>query len=130
MSGSDGVFGREQAAAVLAAALASGPSTGPVLAGFAGLPGVDFHPARAGGLVRRGEPARLEVGAWRFVGGPRLTAAHVVRGVVLKTEVVGPAEGGRLLAGAVLDAADEQGPLAVEQLQALLHGMAVVQGLR
>jgi hypothetical protein len=130
MSGLDGELGREQAAAVLAAALGAGPGTDSVLAGFAGLPGMAFRPARGGGLLRRGEPAGLEVGAWRFVGGPRLTVVHVVRGVALKTTVVGPAEGGRLLADAVLDAADEHGPLAVDQVQALLHGMAVVHGLR
>lgn len=127
MSGPGGVLSREQAAAVLAAAL-TGPGADPVLAAFTGLPGVEFHPARGGGLLRRGEPARLEVGDWHFVGGPRLSAVHVVRGVVLKTAVVGPAEGGRLLAAAVLDAADEHGPLAVEQVQALLYGMAVVHG--
>ncbi|HEY4008313.1 MAG TPA: DUF5073 family protein [Pseudonocardia sp.] len=129
MTGPEGVFDRAQAAAVLAAAL-TGPGTDSVLAGFAGLPGMVFHPPRAGGLLRRGEPARLEVGAWRFVGGARLTAVHVVRGVALKTEVVGPTEGGRLLADAVLDAARDHGPLAAEQLQSLLHGMAVVHGLR
>jgi hypothetical protein len=49
--------------------------------------------------------------------------------VVLRTSEVGPVEGGRLLADAVLDAAAERGPAAVEQVQALLYGMAVVHGL-
>jgi len=118
----------EQAAAVLTAAL-SGPGTESVLASFASVPGVVFVPARAGGLLRRGEPARLDAGQWRFVAGDRLRVSHVVRDVVLKTSLASPAEGGRLLADALLDAAGQAGPAALSDVQAVLYGMAVVHGL-
>jgi hypothetical protein len=118
----------EQAAAVLTAAL-SGPGTESVLASFASVPGVRFVPARTGGLLRRGEPARLDAGQWRFVAGDRLQVSHVVRDVVLKTSPASPAEGGRLLADALLDAAGQAGPAARSDVQAVLYGMAVVHGL-
>ena len=118
----------EQAAAVLTAAL-SGPGTESVLASFASVPGVVFVPARAGGLLRRGEPARLDAGQWRFVAGDRLQVSHVVRDVVLKTSPASPAEGGRLLADALFDAAGQAGPAAQSDVQAVLYGMAVVHGL-
>ena len=123
---------REQAAAVLAAALAQ-PGVGSLLAGFAEVPGVVFRPGRSGGLLRRAVPTSLEVGQWRFVADPgtgaRLRVSHVVRDVVLKTSDVGPAEGGRLLAGAVLAAASEAGPSARLEVQSMLYGLAVVYGV-
>ncbi|HEX4249374.1 MAG TPA: DUF5073 family protein [Pseudonocardia sp.] len=118
----------EQAAAVLTAAL-SGPGAESVLASFASVPGVVFVPARGGGFLRRGEPARLDAGQWRFVAGDRLRVSHVVRDVVLKTSLASPVEGGRLLADALLDATGQAGPVAVSDVQAVLYGMAVVQGL-
>jgi hypothetical protein len=118
----------ERAAEVLAAALA-GPGAESVLANFAGVPGAVFVPPRPGGFLRRGEPARLDVGQWRFSAGQRLTVSHVVRDVVLKTSTPAPAEVARLLAGAVLDAARDGGPASVGAVQAVLYGMAVVHGL-
>ncbi len=118
----------EQAAEVLAAAL-SAPGGESVLASFAGVPGVMFVASRAGGLLRPPEPARIDVGQWRFVAGDRLRVVHVVRDVVLKTSTVGPAECGRLLAGALLETACDAGPAAVGEVQAVLFGMAVVHGL-
>jgi hypothetical protein len=117
-----------QAAEAVAAAL-SRPGIESVLAGFADVPGAVFVPSRPGGLFRRAEPARLELRQWRFVAGPRLLVSHVVRDVVLKTSEVGPAEGGRLLADAVLTAAGEAGPAASAEVQGLLYGLAVVYGL-
>jgi hypothetical protein len=117
---------------VLAAALAQ-PGADSLLAGFADVPGVVFRPGRAGGLLRRAEPGRLEAGQWRFSidarAGSRLRASHVVRDVVLRTSDVGAAEGGRLLADAVLTAAGEAGPSAYAEVQSLLYGLAVVYGL-
>jgi hypothetical protein len=118
----------DQAASVLTAALA-GPGAESVLASFAGVPGAVFVAPRTGGFLRRAEPARLDVGQWRFVASDRLQASHVVRDVVLKTSVVSAGEGGRLLAGALLGAAREAGPAALAEVQSVLYGMAVVHGL-
>ncbi|HEY2095924.1 MAG TPA: DUF5073 family protein, partial [Pseudonocardia sp.] len=66
----------DQAASVLTAALA-GPGAESVLASFAGVPGAVFVAPRTGGFLRRAEPARLDVGQWRFVASDRLQASHV-----------------------------------------------------
>jgi hypothetical protein len=118
----------QDAARVLSAAL-SGPGAESVLGSFAGVPGAVFVAGRPGGLLRRAEPARLDVGQWRFVAGARLQVSHLVRDVVLSTTVVGPAEAARLLADALLSSARTGGPDAEGALQAVLYGMAVVHGL-
>ena len=119
----------EQAAAVLTAALSAPGGGAAVLRSFADLPGAGFSEGRAGGLLRRAEDARLDVGQWRFVAGERMQVSHVVHQVVLKTSTVGPAQAGRMLAEAVLSVAAESGPSAVDRAQAVLYGMAVVHGL-
>jgi hypothetical protein len=121
-------FGPDRAAEVLTAAL-SGPGTDSVLASFADVPGAVFVAGRPGGLLRRAEPARLDVGQWRFVAGQPPTVSHVVRDVVLKTSAPPLAEVARLLADAVLDAAGAAGPAATSSVQAVFYGMAVVHGL-
>jgi hypothetical protein len=98
-----------------------------VLASFAEVAGVEFAPARPGGLLRKGEPARLDVGQWRFVAGNRMRVSHVVGGIVLKTSEVPPAEAARLLAEALLDQGWGSG--GGSDVQAVLYGMAVVHGL-
>jgi hypothetical protein len=124
----DEEFTEARAAQVLAAAL-DGPGAESVLGSFAGVPGALYVPAKGGGFLRRAEPARLDVGQWRFVAGERLQVSHIVRDVVLRTSVVAPAEAARLLAEAVLAAARTGGPNAVGSLQGVLYGMAVVHGL-
>jgi hypothetical protein len=121
-------FGPGRAAEVLAAAL-SGPGAESVLESFGSVPGAVFLAGRAAGFLRRAEPARLDVGQWRFVAGDRLQVSHIVRDIVLSTSIVPPAEAARLLAEAMLDAASTGGPNAVGQVQAILYGMAVVHGL-
>jgi hypothetical protein len=119
-------FTAERAAQVLAAALEGpGGKSAPesVLASFAEVPGVEFVPARAGGLLRKGEPARLDVGQWRFLAGDRMRVSHVVGGVVLKTSDMPPVAAARLLADALLDSTWGS------EVQAVLYGMAVVHGL-
>jgi hypothetical protein len=121
-------FDAPRATEVLTAAL-SGPGAESVLESFAPTPGATFVPARPGRMLRRGEPAQLDVGQWRFVAGDRLQVSHIVHGIVLKTSVVPPAEAARLLAEALLDAARTGGPAAHTGVQATLYGMAVVHNL-
>jgi hypothetical protein len=121
-------FTSGRAAEVLAAAL-SGPGAESVLESFGSVPGAVFLAGRPGGFLRRAEPARLDVGQWRFVASDRLQVSHIVHDIVLKTSIVPPAEAARLLADAILDAAATGGPNAVIALQATLYGMAVVHGL-
>lgn len=128
MTGPLDEFGPARAAEVLAAAL-SGPGAESVLESFASVPGAVFAAGRAGGFLRRAEPARLDVGQWRFVAGDRLQVSHIVHDIVLRTSIVPPAEAARLLADAILDAAGTGGPNATTAVQATLYGMAVVHGL-
>ena len=121
-------FDHARATAVLAAAL-SGPGAESVLESFGSVPGAVFLAGRPGGFLRRVEPARLDVGQWRFVAGARLQVSHIVHDIVLKTSIVPPIEAARLLAEAILDAARTGGAEAEGSLQSTLYGMAVVHGL-
>ena len=55
---------------------------------FAGIPGVRHIAARRG--MFRSQPARLQIGDWRYEVTPRgrLMAAHVVGGIVIGEEVL------------------------------------------
>lgn len=122
-----------QAAVVLTRALSDPGSGESVLAAFADVPSATFTARRPDRLFRRGEPARLTAGQWSFTatdpGGTRLTLSHVVHGVALRTETVGPAVAGPALAEALLGSASEYGPSAVMSTQAILYGIAVVHDL-
>jgi hypothetical protein len=134
---------REQAAAVLALAFAQAGAQHLLMGFFSEAPGVVVRPGRPRGLLRSAQPDSLEVGQWRFSidesGGPRprrsgtppsrFLVSHVVRDVVLKTSDVGPEEGGRLFADAILTAASEAGPNPYAEVQGLLRGLAEVYGV-
>ena len=58
---------------------------------FCGLPGVVLTPARRG--LFRSQPERIQIGDWRYevTQDGRLSAAHVVNGIVLAEEVLAAA---------------------------------------
>jgi hypothetical protein len=67
----------------------SGPAgVGLVLKVFAAVPGVILTPARRGLL--RSQPERVQIGDWRYEVTPdgRLSAAHLVNGIVLAEEIL------------------------------------------
>ena len=55
---------------------------------FAGLPGVAHTPPRRG--VFRSQPARIQIADWRYeiTADGRLSAAHVVNGIVIAEEIL------------------------------------------
>lgn len=126
-------FSVEQAGAVLTSALSAPGSGASVLQSFADVPSLTFTPAQPHGWLRRGAPARLDAGQWRFVavepGGTRMQVSHVVRGIALDSRLAGPAEAGPALAAAVLESARGYGPQAVAAAQAILYGIASVNRL-
>lgn len=71
----------------------TGALTGPggialVVNVFAGLPGVAHTPTRRG--LFRSQPARLQIADWRYevTDDGRLSAAHVVNGIVIAEEIL------------------------------------------
>ncbi|BBX48438.1 DUF5073 family protein [Mycobacterium cookii] len=81
-------FDAERVSRTVTDALAGPGGIALVVNVFAGLPGVTHTAARRG--MFRSQPARLQIGDWRYEVTPdnRLSAAHVVAGIVIGEEVV------------------------------------------
>jgi uncharacterized protein DUF5073 len=111
-----GAFDAERVSRTVAGALAGPGGIALVINVFAGLPGVAHTPARRG--VFRSQPARLQIGDWRYEVTPddRLRVAHVVGGIVIAEEVL---------------LADEVGPHVARSLGQLVarYGSAVIPNI-
>ncbi len=109
-------FDAERVSRTVTGALAGPGGIALVVTVFAGLPGVTHTAARKG--MFRSQPARLQIGDWRYEVTPdnRLSAAHVVGGIVIGEEV--------LLADAV-------GPHLARSLGQIVarHGSAVMPNI-
>src|ERR1700744_1194932 len=88
-------FDHDRVSQAIGAALSGPGGAGLVVRGFCGIPGVILTPARRG--IFRSQPERIQIGEWRYelTADGRLSAAHVVNGIVLAEEalaagVVGP----------------------------------------
>jgi hypothetical protein len=81
-------FDAERVSRAITAALAGPGGIGLVVNVFAGLPGVAHTPARRG--VFRSQPARIQIADWRYevTTDNRLSAAHVVNGIVIAEEIL------------------------------------------
>lgn len=81
-------FDHDRVSRAIGAALAGPGGVGLVLRVFCGVPGVILVPARRGFF--RSQPERIQIGDWRYevtVDG-RVSAAHLVNGIVLAEEVL------------------------------------------
>ncbi|MGA9488623.1 MAG: DUF5073 family protein [Mycobacterium sp.] len=109
-------FDAERVSRTVTGALAGPGGIALVINVFAGLPGVTHTAARRG--MFRSQPARLQIGDWRYevTSDNRLSAAHVVSGIVIAEEV--------LLADAV-------GPHLARSLGQIVarHGSAVIPNI-
>jgi hypothetical protein len=109
-------FDAERVSRTVTGALAGPGGIGLVITVFAGLPGVTHTAARKG--MFRSQPARLQIGDWRYevTRDSRLSASHVVGGIVIGEEV--------LLADAV-------GPHLARSLGQIVarHGSAVIPNI-
>ncbi|WP_019927481.1 DUF5073 family protein [Nocardia sp. BMG111209] len=114
-------FDPERAAAVIAGALHGPGGPGLVFTVFAAVPGAVRTPARRG--LFRSAPERLQLGDWRYevTADQRISAAHMVNGIVLAEEVLTASAVGPHVARALAGVVDGFGPPALPQIEAALE---------
>jgi Domain of unknown function (DUF5073) len=117
MSGYD----HERVSRAVGAALAGPGGVGLVVKVFCGLPGVILTPARRG--LFRSQPERIQIGDWRYevTQDGRLSAAHVVNGIVLAEEVLAAAAVGPHVARALGQVVNSYGPPVMPNVNAALE---------
>ncbi|OBG59896.1 DUF5073 family protein [Mycobacterium sp. E3339] len=103
------------------AALAGPGGVGLVLRVFCGVPGVVLVPARRGFF--RSQPERVQIGDWRYevTADGRLSAAHVVNGIVLAEEVLAAGAVGPHIARALGQLVNSYGPTIMPNVDAALE---------
>ncbi|OBG72898.1 DUF5073 domain-containing protein [Mycobacterium sp. E3298] len=101
--------------------LAGPGGVGLVLRVFCGVPGVILVPARRGFF--RSQPERVQIGDWRYEVTPdgRLSAAHLVNGIVLAEEVLAAGAVGPHIARALGQLVNSYGPTIMPNIDAALE---------
>ncbi len=110
------------------AALAGAGGVGLVLKVFCGVPGVLLSPARRG--LFRSQPERVQIGDWRYEVTPdgRLSAAHLVNGIVLAEEILAAGVVGPHIARALGQVVSSYGPTIVPSIDAALEALETGAG--
>ena len=110
------------------AALAGAGGVGLVLKVFCGVPGVLLSPARRG--LFRSQPERVQIGDWRYEVTPdgRLSAAHLVNGIVLAEEILAAGVVGPHIARALGQVVSSYGPTIVPSIHAALEALETGSG--
>ena len=121
-------FDAERVGRTVNAALAGPGGIALVISVFAGLPGVGRTAARRG--VFRSQPARLQIGDWRYEVTPddRLRAAHVVGGIVIAEEVLLADAVGPHLARSLGQLIARYGPTVVPNIDAAVDALRAGAG--
>jgi hypothetical protein len=121
-------FDAERVSRTVFDALTGPGGIGLVISVFAGLPGVTHTEARRG--VFRSQPARLQIGDWRYEVTPdaRLMAAHVVGGVVIGEEVLLADAVGPHLARALGQLVARHGPAVIPHIDAAVDALSAGAG--
>lgn len=120
----------ERVAQAVGTALSGPGGVGLVLKVFCGVPGVIVVPARRGFF--RSQPERVQIGDWRYevtVDG-RLSAAHVVNGIVLAEEVLAAGAVGPHIARALGRLVSSYGPTIIPNIDAALEVLDAGAGPR
>ena len=114
-------YEHERVSRAVGAALAGPAGVGLVVQVFCGLPGVVLTPARKG--LFRSQPERIQIGDWRYevTQDGRLSAAHVVNGIVLAEEVLAAAGVGPHVARALGQVVSSYGPTIMPNIDAALE---------
>lgn len=123
-------FDHDRVSRVIGAALAGPGGVGLVLRVFCGVPGVILVPARRGFF--RSQPERIQIGDWRYevtVDG-RLSAAHLVNGIVLAEEVLAAGTVGPHIARALGQVVSSYGPTIIPNVDAALEVLETGTGPR
>ena len=114
-------FDHERASRAIGAALAGPGGVGQVVRVFCGVPGVILTPARRGFF--RSQPERVQIGDWRYeltVDG-RLSAAHVVNGIVLAEDALAAGAVGPHIARSLQQVASSYGPTIIPNIDAAVE---------
>jgi hypothetical protein len=114
-------YDHERVTRAVGAALAGPGGVGLVVQVFCGLPGVVLTPARRG--MFRSQPERIQIGDWRYevTQDGRLSAAHMVNGIVLAEEVLAAAAVGPHVARALGQVVSNYGPTVMPNINAALE---------
>ena len=114
-------YDQERVSRAVGAALGGPGGVGLVVKVFCGLPGVVLTPARRG--LFRSQPERIQIGDWRYevTQDGRLSAAHVVNGIVLAEEVLAATAVGPHVARAVGQVVSSYGPTVMPNIHAALE---------
>jgi hypothetical protein len=113
-------FDHERVSRAIGVALAGPGGVGLVVKVFCGLPGVVLTPARRG--LFRSQPERIQIGDWRYevtLDG-RLSAAHLVNGIVLAEEVLAAGAVGPHVSRALGQLVSSYGPAIMPNIDAAL----------
>ena len=114
-------FDHERASRAIGAALAGPGGVGQVVRVFCGVPGVILTPARRGFF--RSQPERVQIGDWRYelTGDGRLSAAHVVNGIVLAEDALAAGAVGPHIARALQQVVSSYGPTIIPNIDAAVE---------
>lgn len=121
-------FDAERVSRTVNAVLAGPGGIALVISVFAGLPGVGHTAARRG--VFRSQPARLQIGEWRYevTRDDRLSAAHVVGGIVIAEEVLLADAVGPHLARSLGQIVARYGSAVIPNIDAALDALSASAG--
>jgi hypothetical protein len=114
-------FDHERASRAIGAALAGPGGVGQVVRVFCGVPGVILTPARRGFF--RSQAERVQIGDWRYelTGDGRLSAAHVVNGIVLAEDALAAGAVGPHIARALQQVVSSYGPTIIPNIDAAVE---------
>jgi hypothetical protein len=123
-------FDDERVSRAIGAALAGPGGVGLVLRVFCGVPGVILTPARRGFF--RSQAERIQMGDWRYelTADGRVSAAHVVNGIVLAQDVLAAGAVGPHIARALGQVASSYGPTIIPNIDAALEVLEAGAGPR
>jgi Domain of unknown function (DUF5073) len=123
-------FDPERVSRAVGSALAGPGGVGLVLKVFCAVPGVVLVPARRGFF--RSQPERIQIGDWRYevTADGRVSAAHLVNGIVLAEEVVAAGAVGPHIARALGQVANSYGPTIIPNIDAALEVLETGSGPR
>ncbi len=114
-------FDHERVSHAIGSVLAGPGGVAVVVKVFCGVPGVVLVPARRGFF--RSQPERIQIGDWRYelTADGRLSAAHLVNGIVLAEEVLAAGAVGPHVARALGQLVSSYGPTIVPNIEAALE---------
>ncbi|MGZ4529820.1 MAG: DUF5073 family protein [Mycobacterium sp.] len=120
----------ERLGQAIGTALAGPGGVGLVLKVFCGVPGVILVPARRGFF--RSQPERVQIGEWRYevTADGRLSAAHLVNGIVLAEEVLAAGAVGPHIARALGRLVSGYGPTIIPNIDAAVEVLEAGAGPR